>query len=144
MNPHYGSVDSSMNDIATLLNRDDTSVAVVGATDDPTKYGSVIYRDLKRKGYEVYPVNPNRQTVDGDLAFKSLDALPVVPTIVNIVVPPEATLQVLKKVAEMGLNNVWIQPGAESPEVMGFLTEHDFNYLANACIMVRSRVRAGV
>ncbi len=143
MNPHYGSVDSAMNDIATLLHRDDTSVAVVGATDDPTKYGSVIYRDLKRKGYEVYPVNPNRQTVDGDPAFNSLDDLPVVPTIVNIVVPPEATLQVLRKVAEMGLNNVWIQPGAESAEVMGFLTEHDFNYLANACIMVRSRVRSG-
>ena len=40
-----------MNDIATLLNRDDTTIAVVGATDDPHKYGSVIYRDLKRKGF---------------------------------------------------------------------------------------------
>ena len=140
---NYGSVDSGMNDIATLLNRDDTTVAVVGATDDPTKYGSVIYRDLKRKGYQVYPVNPNRETVDGDPAFPSLGALPVVPTIVNIVVPPQATLQVLKTAAEMGLENVWVQPGAESAEVMAYLTEHDFNYLANACIMVRSRVRAG-
>ena len=94
-----------MNDIATLLNRDDTTIAVVGATDDPHKYGSVIYRDLKRKGYEVFAVNPNRDTVDGDPAYSSL--------------------------------------GAESPEVMTFLTEHDFNYLANACIMVRSRLRAG-
>lgn len=138
-----GSVDSGMNDIATLLNRDDTTVAVVGATDDPTKYGSVIYRDLKRKGYQVYPVNPKRTTVDGDPAFQSLDSLPVVPTIVNIVVPPQATLQVLEKAAEMGLENVWVQPGAESAEVMAYLTEHDFNYLANACIMVQSRVRAG-
>ncbi len=132
-----------MNDIATLLHRDDTTVAVVGATDDPAKYGSVIYRDLKRKGYKVYPVNSGRETVDGDPAYKSLAALPVAPTIVNIVVPPESTLQVLKKAAEMGLTNVWVQPGAESPEVMTFLNEHEFNYLANSCIMVRSRVRAG-
>lgn len=132
-----------MNDIATLLNRDDTTIAVVGATDDPHKYGSVIYRDLKRKGYEVFAVNPNRDTVDGDPAYSSLGALPSEPTIVNIVVPPAATLKVLRSALDQGLTNVWIQPGAESPEVMTFLTEHDFNYLANACIMVRSRLRTG-
>ncbi len=132
-----------MNDIATLLHRDDTTVAVVGATDDPAKYGSVIYRDLKQKGFDVFPVNPNRDTVDGDPAFKSLDALPVAPTIVNIVVPPQVTLGVLRSAEALGYRNVWVQPGAESPEVMAYLTEHDFNYLANACIMVQSRVRAG-
>ncbi len=132
-----------MNDIATLLHRDDTTVAVVGATDDPAKYGSVIYRDLKQKGFDVFPVNPNRDTVDGDPAFKSLDALPVAPTIVNIVVPPQVTLGVLRGAEALGYRNVWVQPGAESPEVMAYLTEHDFNYLANACIMVQSRVRAG-
>jgi len=132
-----------MNDIATLLHRDDTSVAVVGATDDPAKYGSVIYRDLKNKGFEVYPVNPSRDTVDGDAAYRNLEALPETPTIVNIVVPPRATLGVLEKALELGYRNVWVQPGAESPEVMAYLTKHDFNYLANSCIMVQSRVRAG-
>ncbi|MDJ0923139.1 MAG: CoA-binding protein [Acidimicrobiia bacterium] len=133
-----------MNDIATLLHRDDTTVAIVGATDDPAKYGSVIYRDLKRKGFEVYAVNPNRDTVDGDPAYQSLEALPKKPTIVNIVVPPSVALQVLRKAGELGLWNVWVQPGAESPEVMTYLTEHDFNYLANSCIMVQSRMRSGL
>ena len=130
-----------MNDIATLLNRDDTTVAVVGATDDPHKYGSVIYRDLKRKGYEVFAINPNRDTVDGDVAYPSLQSLPTEPTIVNVVVPPEATLRVLQGALANGLTNVWVQPGAESPEVMAFLNENDFNYLANACIMVQSPSR---
>jgi uncharacterized protein len=132
-----------MNDIATLLHRDDTTVAIVGATDDPSKYGSVIYRDLKRKGFDVFAVNPGRDTVDGDPAYKALEDLPVTPSIVNIVVPPAATLDVLRKAKELGYRNVWVQPGAESAEVMAYLTENDFNYLANACIMVQSRVRAG-
>ncbi len=136
-------VERTMNDIATLLHRDDTTVAIVGATDDPAKYGSVIYRDLKNKGFEIFAVNPNRDTVDGDPTYKSLDDLPIDPTIVNIVVPPQATLGVLKKAETLGYTNVWVQPGAESPEVMAYLTEHDFNYLANSCIMVQSRVRAG-
>ena len=81
--------------------------------------------------------------MDGDPSYRALDALPVEPTIVNIVVPPEATIRVLTKARELGYRNVWVQPGAESPEVMTYLTEHDFNYLANSCIMVQSRVRSG-
>ena len=129
-----------MTDIATLLNEPETTVAVVGATDNPMKYGSVIYRDLKRKGYSVFPVNPNRTEVDGDKAYPTLDKLPESPTIVNIVVPPSVTIRVLKKSLELGLKNVWLQPGAESPESLAFLQEHGFNYLANACIMVESRL----
>ena len=131
-----------MTDIATLLNEPETTVAVVGATDNAMKYGSVIYRDLKRKGYAVFPVNPNRAEVDGDKAYPSLDKLPELPTIVNIVVPPSVTIRVLKKSFELGLKNVWLQPGAESPESLAFLQEHGFNYLANACIMVESRLAA--
>lgn len=131
-----------MTDIATLLNKPETTVAVVGATDNAMKYGSVIYRDLKRKGYTVFPVNPNRTEVDGDKAYPSLDELPESPTIVNIVVPPTAAIRVLKKSLELGLKNVWLQPGAESPESLAFLQEHGFNYLANACIMVESRLTA--
>lgn len=131
-----------MTDIATLLNDPATTVAVVGATDNAAKYGSVIYRDLKRKGYTVFPVNPNRVEVDGDKAYPSLDKLPESPTIVNIVVPPGATIRVLKMSLELGLKNVWLQPGAESPESLAFLQEHGFNYLANACIMVESRLTA--
>ena len=129
-----------MTDIASLLNESETTVAVVGATDNPTKYGSVIYRDLKRKGYSVYPVNPNRTAVDGDKAYPSLDKLPKSPTIVNIVVPPRVTIRILKTSLELGLDNIWLQPGAESPESLAFLQEHGFNYLANACIMVESRL----
>jgi uncharacterized protein len=125
-------------DIGTLLDEPETSVAVVGATDNPSKYGYVIYRDLKRKGFKVLPVNPRRDRVDGDEAYPSLRDLPETPTIVNVVVPPDVTAGVLKDCLDLGLRNVWLQPGAESPETMSFLQTHDFNYLANACIMVQS------
>ena len=128
-----------MMDIASLLSEPETTVAVVGATDNPSKYGSVIYRDLKRKGYTVYPVNPNRVKVDGDRAYPSLDEVPEAPSIVNIVVPPSVTMLVLEESLDLGFMNVWLQPGAESPQTIAFLQENDFNYLANACIMIESR-----
>ena len=131
-----------MTNIVDLLDEPDTTVAVVGATDNPSKYGSIIYRDLKRKGYSVFPVNPNRSTVDGDRAYNQLQDLAQKPSIVNIVVPPEVTLEILDQCLVLGLMNVWLQPGAESPETLGFLQQHSFNYLANACIMVESRMNA--
>lgn len=130
-----------MNSIPELLKDKNATVAVVGATDDPRKYGGVIYRDLKRKGFEVYPINPNRPTVDGDPTFPSLAALPAEPTIVNVVVPPATALEVLMAANRLGYKNVWLQPGAESPEALTYLQVEDFNYLANACIMVQSRAR---
>jgi predicted CoA-binding protein len=130
-----------MKDIVQLLDEPDVTIAVVGATDNSSKYGRVIYRDLKNKGYAVYPVNKQREMVDGDPAFSTMADLPVTPTIINIVVPPEETTIVLRQCLELGFMNVWVQPGAESPGVLTMLQENGFNYLANACIMVESRLQ---
>jgi predicted CoA-binding protein len=128
-----------MTDLYALLLRSDTSVAVVGATDAPDKYGSVIYRDLKRKGYRVFPVNPGRTVVDGDECYASLAGLPAAPTIVAFVVPPEVTLALLEEAAALGYTAVWIQPGAEDRAVLDYLRAGDFSYLAGGpCIMVES------
>ncbi len=128
-------------DVHELLNDPDTVIALVGATENPHKYGSVIFRDLTRKGYTVYPVNPNRTEVHGHPAFPNLASLPQRPTLANFVVPPHVVLQVLDEAERLGLHNIWLQPGAESPAVMERLTSGPFEYIAHACIMVESRVR---
>lgn len=125
-----------MEHITSLLAAPGATVAVVGATDSLYKYGSRIYRDLKAKGYPVYAVNPYRDTVDGDPAFATLADLPEEPTVIDFVVPPDQTLEVLEQALALGYNNVWVQPGAESARVVEFLDDHGFNYLVDACIMV--------
>jgi len=133
-----------MDMISTLLNEGDPVVAVVGATDNPRKYGNMIYRDLKDKGFRVYPVNATRATVDGDPVFATLAELPEPPDIVNFVVPPSRTLRILEQAKDLGFTTVWVQPGAENEAVLDYLEDHDFDYLANACIMVRARVRSTI
>ncbi|MGZ8250013.1 CoA-binding protein [Methylomagnum sp.] len=123
-----------------LLNAPGTLIAVVGATDDPRKFGHAIYRDLKRKGYLIYPVNPHRPTVDGDPAYPNLAALPRKPDLVNLVIPPEVGLSVLRECLTLGLSQVWLQPGTASPDMLDFLDAHGFVYLADACVMVEGRL----
>jgi predicted CoA-binding protein len=127
-------------DIASLLVEEETAVAVVGATDNPSKYGYVIYRDLKRKGYRVFPVNPGRDTVDGDRAYPTVAELPVAPDIIDLVVPASVGIEVVRQALDVGYDRIWVQPGAESPELLRLLQEADAEYVADACIMVASRV----
>lgn len=132
-----------MTDLTPLLSEPGTSIAVIGATDHPAKYGGIIYRDMKAKGFPVFAVNPNRDTVDGDQCWPTVKDLPEKPTIVVFVVPARKGLQVLQDCAEAGLRNIWIQPGAFSRQLRDALESGDFNWIADACVMVRARVAAG-
>jgi uncharacterized protein len=131
-----------MKDLTSLLSQPGTSIAVIGATDHPSKYGGIIYRDMKRKGFPVFAVNPYRKTVDGDPCWATVKDLPETPTIAVFVVPARRGLKVLEECAEAGIRNIWIQPGAFSPELGDVLEAGDFDWLANACVMVRARVAA--
>lgn len=112
---------------------------MVGATDSPGKYGGIIYRDLKRRGVKVLAVNPHRDRVDGDPVYPDLGSLPVEPDLVNMVVPSSEGLGVAREAKELGLERVWLQPGSESEELIDYLATEGFEWLADACIMVRLR-----
>lgn len=131
-----------MKDLTPLLSEPGTSIAVIGATDHPGKYGGIIYRDMKAKGFPVFAVNPNRETVDGDQCWPTVKDLPEKPTIVVFVVPPREGIEVLRDCAEAGLRNIWVQPGAFSAEMGEMLESGDFDWIARACVMVRARVAA--
>ena len=128
-----------MSQVARLLDDPETSVAVVGATDRPGKYGGIVYRRLKAFGYKVFPVNPNRDEVDGDPTYPDLASLPEAPTIVNFVVPPRVGSPVADAAVEQGYLNLWFQPGAESQDLTETLRERGADVLTDACIMVRAR-----
>lgn len=128
-----------MKDLTPLLAEPGTSLAIVGATDHPSKYGGIIYRDMKAKGFPVFAVNPYRDSVDGDPCWAEVSDIPTPPTIVVLVVPAKRGIDVLKDCASVGVKNIWIQPGAFSMEMKEVLESGDFEWLAEACVMVRAR-----
>ena len=127
-----------MTDLSPLLSEPGVTIAVIGATDHMAKYGGIIYRDLKRKGYRVLAVNPYRETVDGDPCWKTVLDLPERPTIAAFVIPASRGLDVLDQCEQAEIRNIWLQPGAESPEIIERLESGPFDWLAHACIMVRA------
>ncbi len=114
-------------------------VAIVGATDTPSKYGGIIYRDLRGRGHRVVAVNPNRQTVADDPCYPNLRALPEPPAIVNLVVPPDRGRQVVEEWRDLGGTSIWFQPGAYDSSLVEQAQEAGMDVIQGDCIMVVSR-----
>jgi len=85
-------------------------LVVAGASRDTKKFGYAVYRDLKDKGFTVYPVNPNAQTIDGERCYPTLAALPGVPEGLVIVTPPAQTEQLVRDAAQAGIRHIWPSP----------------------------------
>jgi len=112
------------------------SIALVGASNDPSKYGNKILLNLKSKGFNVIPVNTKEEEIDGSPVFKSVSDIKECPSIINFVVPPGVGIKITKDLVEKGYDNFWYQPGAESEEISNYLESKKKNYIDDQCIMV--------
>ena len=114
------------------------TIAVVGASRNKDKFGSVVYRDLKTKGYKVYAVNPNADVVDGDRCYAGLGALPTPADAAILVIPPLQTIPVIEEAARVGIKHLWLQQGSNSPAGEARAKELGLNLISGECIFMFS------
>ncbi len=116
--------------------KDVRRVAIVGASGNPRKYGNIVLRFLMERGYEVYPVNPKRDEVEGLRCFRDVSELRPDTDLIIFIVPPDVGVRVAKKALSMGFRRMWFQPGAESQEIEEILHRSGVEYSTGKCIMV--------
>lgn len=113
--------------------------AVIGVSDDRSKYGNKIYRDLRDAGYTVYAVHPKNTTVEGDPCYPSVKSLPTKPDVVDVVVPPTAAMQVVQDCLEQGIKRIWFQPGSENDDAIAAAQAGGMDVVFDACIMIQKQ-----
>jgi predicted CoA-binding protein len=94
------------------------SVAVIGASNDRSKWGNKSVRAFLQRGYTVYPVHPNEPEVEGLKVFKSVAEIPERPEKITVYVRPQVLLKILPEIAARGCDELWLNPGTESDEVL--------------------------
>jgi predicted CoA-binding protein len=94
------------------------TVAIIGASSNRNKFGNKAVRAFREQGYQVYPVNPTEAQIEGLPAYKSIADVPVRPEMVSVYVPPLVLLKLLPGIAKKGCDELWLNPGTESAEVL--------------------------
>ncbi len=94
------------------------TVAVVGASSDRRKYGNKAVRAYVRQGYTVYPVNPSAATIEGIRTYASVADIPGDVDRVTLYVLPDVGLRILPDIADKKPVELFVNPGAESDELL--------------------------
>jgi uncharacterized protein len=94
------------------------TVAVIGASSSPAKYGNKAVRAYLRQGWTVYPVNPTEATIEGLTAYPSIAAIPGPVDRASLYLPPHVGVTVLEAIKAKGVKEFFVNPGAESDELM--------------------------
>lgn len=115
-------------------------VAVAGVSRDEKQTANAIYRHLRKHGYEVVPVNPNADEVEGDRCWPSVAAIPERPDGVLIVTPPDAAAAVARDCVDAGVPRVWMHrsfgTGSVSDEATTICRDAGIAVLDGGCPMM--------
>jgi predicted CoA-binding protein len=95
------------------------TVAIIGASSDRRKYGNKSLRAHRHRDFRVFPVNPNESEVEGLPAYRSVADVPVERLDrVSLYVRPEIGLQLIDQIAAKGCEQLWLNPGTESTQLI--------------------------
>lgn len=115
------------------------ALAIVGVSRTGKKFGNYASKALREKGYRVYPLHPSARTIDGVECYRRFDELPEEVGAVLVVVPPVQAASVVRDAAAAGIHRVWLQQGADSPDVVKLGADLGVEVVAGECILMFAR-----
>lgn len=111
-------------------------LAVVGVSRSSQKFGTAIYTELKTRGFDVYAVNPNMDTINGDKCYHTLGELAGQVDGAVICLPPHKAAPVIREAAAAGIRRLWLQQGAQSAETEQAAREAGVSPVTGKCILM--------
>ena len=111
------------------------TVAIVGASNDRHKFGNKSLRAFLAEGHTVVPINPHEEYVEGVKAYASVLDVPGPIDMATVYVQPEVGMALLDEFERKGIREIWINPGAESDELIAEASRRGLNAIF-ACSIV--------
>jgi uncharacterized protein len=111
------------------------TVAVVGASNDRKKYGNKALRAFRAEGHTVIPINPHESQVEGLQAYASVLDVPGTIDMATVYVQPDVAMRLLAELERKQIPEIWINPGAESDELMTEASRRHLNAIF-ACSII--------
>ena len=134
MNPASVHTQVTLDDNSQFLNPE--KLAIAGVSRNPKKFGNTVMKELAEKGFDVYPVNPDADTIRGHKCYHSVTDLPGDVRHLLIVTPRDQTLTVARDAVAKGIKKVWIQQMSDTPEAVKTLKDAGISVITGKCIMM--------
>lgn len=99
------------------------TVAIIGASNNRSKFGNKALRAFRNQGYTVVPIHPRETTVEGERAYASVLDYPGTIDEATFYVPARVGLRVIEEIAHKGIPAAWFNPGADDPELVQKATD---------------------
>jgi predicted CoA-binding protein len=110
-------------------------VAVVGASSNRGKFGNKALRAFRDEGYTVVAINPHETEVEGLRTYPTVLDVPHPIDMATVYVPPEIGITLLPHFEKKGIAEIWVNPGAESDELLEDARRRNLNVIA-ACSII--------
>lgn len=111
--------------------------AVLGASTNREKYGNKVLRCYIQHHLTVYPVNPRAKVIENVTCFDNIKNLPTEVKSISVITPPKITEQIVDEAIIKGIENIWMQPGAQSELAIKKCQDAKVNVIADgSCILV--------
>ena len=114
------------------------SFAFIGLSRDPKKFSRAVFKELLAKGYDIYPVNPNMDDVEGIKCYHDVADLPETVRHGFFMTPKSSTAGAVEIAIHHGFTNIWIQQGAETKEAFEIASRNGVKPVYGACIMMHT------
>jgi len=104
-------------------------IALIGVSRNPKKFGYTAFKELKEKGMNLLPVNPDADEIMGEKAYPNVNSLPPEVKGIIILTKKEKTASVVKEAKEKGIKQIWIQQMSDSKEALDEIKGTDINLI---------------
>jgi predicted CoA-binding protein len=115
------------------------AMAVVGASNKRDKFGNLACRELKIRGFRVYPVNPHENEICGERCYHTINELGDLTDRLLIVLPPDMTRKLVRDLNSEIVSYVWMQNGAESSEAIRICHSKGMKTIYGQCILMHAQ-----
>jgi len=118
--------------IAPLLQTPHT-FAIVGVSQDPSKYGYELFEVLTKHGHRVLPINPKYTVIDGQTCYPSLADLPINPDVVLTAAPASVSEKIAQTCATLGISIFWMPTGTETEAALEICKQNNVTAIHGFC-----------
>ncbi len=112
------------------------TIAIVGISRKPQSFGSSVAKELRKRGYQIFPVNPKTDNIQGEKCYARVAEIPGKVDSAIFLTPPKATEMAVREAVDAGVRHLWIQQGAESKEALAFCKDDKLHAVSGHCILM--------